>query len=176
MPKVTKKPHKWKKHFVLMIVQATFFGRNLVYIWFEICPSDLSRKKGTLGNISQPTASASKMRPRLQKTFPRFPFFYFSNFGHISNQTWTNFSSDVVSTKIETKYYCLPSSIKNSPKNSIMIANSWFLFKWKPSCLILDFTFSCRCSQWGNIWQDSEWKWSCFFSWAFGFHIRQRYT
>ena len=53
----------------------------------------------------RPTASASKMRPRLQKTFPRFPFFYFGNFGQISNQTWTNFSSDVVSTKIETKYY-----------------------------------------------------------------------
>ena len=37
--------------------------------------------------------------------FPRFPFVYFGNFGKTSNQTWTNFSSDVASTIIETKYY-----------------------------------------------------------------------
>ena len=35
-----------------------------------------------------------KMRPRLRKTFPRFPFVYFGNFGKTSNQTWTNFSSE----------------------------------------------------------------------------------
>ena len=84
----TKKPDKWKKHSVLKIVLTTFFGRNLVYVWFEICPSYLSRKKGTSGTFlslglfisrSRPTASTSKMRPRLQKTFPRFPFFYFGN-------------------------------------------------------------------------------------------------
>ena len=82
--------------------------------------SYLSRKKGTsetflsLGlfiSRSRPTASTSKIRPRLRKTFPQFPFFYFGNFGQISNQTWTNFSSDVVSTKIETKYYILLSLV-----------------------------------------------------------------
>ena len=84
----TKKPDKWKKHSVLKIVLTNFFGRNLVYVWFEICPSYLSRKKGTSGTFlslglfiswSRTTASTLKMRPRLQKTFPRFPFFYYGN-------------------------------------------------------------------------------------------------
>ena len=87
---IFKKPDKWKKHSVLKIVLATFFGRNLVYVWFEICPSYLSRKKGTSETflnlslfISRPrsTASASKIRLQLWKTFPRFPFFYLGNFG-----------------------------------------------------------------------------------------------
>ena len=52
--------------------------------------SYLSRKKGTsetflsLGlfiSRSRPTASTSKIRPRLRKTFPQFPFFYFGNLG-----------------------------------------------------------------------------------------------
>ena len=80
-------------------------------------PSYLSRQKGTSGNISQPqpvhfSASASKnfpsvpfFLPWLQKTFTCCPFFNLGNFGQTSNQTWTNLSSDVVSTKIETKYY-----------------------------------------------------------------------
>ena len=60
----------------------------------------------------RPTASASKMRPRLQKTFPRFPFFNLGNFGQTSNQTWTNLSSDVVSTIIETKYYYYTNNVR----------------------------------------------------------------
>ena len=53
-----------------------------------ICPSYHSRKKETsetflsLGRTiswSRPMALTSKMWPRLQKTFPRFPFFYFDN-------------------------------------------------------------------------------------------------
>ena len=75
----TKKPEKWKKHSVLKVVLATFFGRNLVYVWFEICPSYLSRKKGTLETFLSLGLIISRSRPRLQKTFPRFPFFYFDN-------------------------------------------------------------------------------------------------
>ena len=109
----TKKPDKWKKHSVSIFVLTTVFEKMCPNLIWDVL-SYLSRKKGisetflSLGlfiSRPRPTASASKMRPRLQKTFPRFPFFYFGNFGQISNQTWTNFSSDVVSTKIETKYY-----------------------------------------------------------------------
>ena len=51
-----------------------------------VFPKLPQQKKGNLGNISQPqpvhfSASASKIRLRLQKTFPRFPFFYFGNLG-----------------------------------------------------------------------------------------------
>ena len=108
----TKKPDKWKKHSVSIFVLTTVFEKMCPHLIWDVL-SYLSRKKGisetflSLGlfiSRPRPTASASKMRPRLQKTFPRFPFFYFGNFGQISNQTWTNFSSDVVSTKIETKY------------------------------------------------------------------------
>ena len=109
----TKKPDKWKKHSVSIFVLTTVFEKMCPHLIWDFL-SYLSRKKGisetflSLGlfiSRPRPTASASKMRPRLQKTFPRFPFFYFGNFGQISNQTWTNFSSDVVSTKIKTKYY-----------------------------------------------------------------------
>ena len=109
----TKKPDKWKKHSVSIFVLTTVFEKMCPHLIWDVL-SYLSRKKGisetflSLGlfiSRPRPTASASKMRPRLQKTFPRFPFFYFGNFGQISNQTWTNFSSDLVSTKIETKYY-----------------------------------------------------------------------
>ena len=88
--KVTKKPDKWKKHSVLIIVQATFFGRNLSTSDSSLSPSYLSRKKGTSETFlslslfisrPRPTASASKIRLRLRKTFPRFPFFYFGNLG-----------------------------------------------------------------------------------------------
>ena len=52
--------------------------------------SYLSRKKGILETFlslglfisrSRPTASTSKIWPRLRKSFPRFPFFYFGNLG-----------------------------------------------------------------------------------------------
>ena len=93
-------------------IHVTVFSKMFPHLIWHF-QSYLGRKKGTsetflsLGlfiSRPRPTASASKMWPRLQKTFPRFPFFYFGNFGQISNQTWTNFSSDMVSTKIETKY------------------------------------------------------------------------
>ena len=64
---------------------------------FSLSLSYPSRHKGTSGNISQPrgiflslcmfiswpwpTTPASKMRPQLRKTFPRFPFVYFGNLG-----------------------------------------------------------------------------------------------
>ena len=119
--KSTKKPDKWKKHSVSIFVLTTVFEEMCPHLIWDFL-SYLSRKKGisetflSLGlfiSRPRPTASASKMRPRLQKTFPRFPFFYFGNFGQISNQTWTNFSSDVLSTKIETKYYYFSSLIQN---------------------------------------------------------------
>ena len=67
-----EKARQMKKAFCFKNYLATFFGRNLVYAWFKICPSYLSRKKGTpetffsLGLIisqSRPTASASKNFP-----------------------------------------------------------------------------------------------------------------
>ena len=88
--KSTKKPDKWKKHSVSIIVLATLFGRNLSSSDFSSSLSYLSRKKGTSETFlslslfisrPRPTASASKIRLRLRKTFPRFPFFYFGNLG-----------------------------------------------------------------------------------------------
>ena len=64
---------------------ATLFGRNLSSSDFSSSLSYLSRKKGTSETFlslslfiswSRPTALASKIRLRLQKTFPQFPFFY----------------------------------------------------------------------------------------------------
>ena len=74
-------------------------SEKFVHVWFEIFQSYLGRRKETSGNISQPwtTASASK-------TFPSVPFYLPRQHGKISNQTWTNFSSDVARTIIETKY------------------------------------------------------------------------
>ena len=81
----TKKPHKWKKHSVSIFVLTTVFEKMCPHLIWDFL-SYLSRQKGTSGNISQPrpvhfSASASKMRPRLRKTFPRFPFVYFGNLG-----------------------------------------------------------------------------------------------
>ena len=69
---------------------ATLFGRNLSSSDFSSSLSYLSRKKGTSETFlslslfisrPRPTALASKIRLRLRKTFPRFPFFYFGNLG-----------------------------------------------------------------------------------------------
>ena len=103
-----------KKAFCFDNCAGYFLRKKFVHVWFEISSVtsvDKREPRGTFLSLGlfisrpRPTALASKMRPRLQKTFPRYPFFYFGNFGQISNQTWTNFSSVVVSTKIETKYY-----------------------------------------------------------------------
>ena len=97
-----------KKAFCFDNCAGYFLRKKFVHVWFEISSVtsvDKREPRGTFLSLGlfisrpRPTASASKMRPRLQKTFPRFPFFYFGNFGQISNQTWTNFSSDAVSTK-----------------------------------------------------------------------------
>ena len=81
--------------------------KKCVHIWFEISSVTSVEKRESRKHFSASACSflGLGLWPWLQKTFPRFPFFYFGNFGKISNQTWTNFSSDVVSTKIETKYY-----------------------------------------------------------------------
>ena len=85
----TKKPEIWKKYSVSIFIHVTVFSKmfpNLIWHF----QSYLGRKKGTsetflsLGlfiSRPRPTASASKMRPRLRKTFPRFPFVYFGNLG-----------------------------------------------------------------------------------------------
>ena len=86
---LTKKPEKMKKTFCFnncacYSPRKNQSTRNLNF------QSYLSRKKGTsetflsLGlfiSRSRPTASTSKIRPRLRKTFPQFPFFYFGNLG-----------------------------------------------------------------------------------------------
>ena len=45
------------------------------------------------------------LRPRLQKTFPRFPFFYFGNLDKPQIRRGQICPKHVASTKIETKYY-----------------------------------------------------------------------
>ena len=113
--KSTKKPDKWKKHSVSIIVLATLFGRNLSSSDFSSSLSYLSRKKGTSETFlslslfisrPRPTASASKIRLRLRKTFPQFPFFYFGNLEKLKSDE-DKFFLRVASTIIETKYYCI---------------------------------------------------------------------
>ena len=110
--KSTKKPDKWKKHSVSIIVLATLFGRNLSSSDFSSSLSYLSRKKGTSETFlslslfisrPRPTASASKIRLRLRKTFPQFPFFYFGNLEKLKSDE-DKFFLRVASTIIETKY------------------------------------------------------------------------
>ena len=79
-----------KKVFCFNNCACLVFRTNLVLVWFQCCPSYLSRKKGISG-----TFLSLGLRPRLQKTFPRFPFFYFGNLdntsirrGQICPQTW----------------------------------------------------------------------------------------
>ena len=92
---------------------ATLFGRNLSSSDFSSSLSYLSRKKGTsetflsLGlfiSRPRPTASASKIRLWLRKTFPQFPFFYFGNLEKLKSDE-DKFFLRVASTIIETKYY-----------------------------------------------------------------------
>ena len=84
-------------------IHVTVFSKMFPHLIWHF-QSYLGRKKGTsetflsLGlfiSRPRPTASASKMRPWLRKTFPRFPFFYLGNFGKtqirrgkILLQTW----------------------------------------------------------------------------------------
>ena len=46
---------------------------KFVYVWFEICPSYRSRKKGTEGKFFEAEAVG-----RGWEMFPKFPFFYWS--------------------------------------------------------------------------------------------------
>ena len=102
-----KKPEIWKKYSVSIFIHVTVFSKMFPHLIWHF-QSYLGRKKGTsetflsLGlfiSRPQPAASASKIRPRLQKTFLWFP-------------TWEKLKSDVDkfflrvgSTIIRTKYY-----------------------------------------------------------------------
>ena len=88
--KVYEKARQMKKVFCFNNCACRVFRTNLVLVWFQCCPSYLSRKKGISG-----TFLSLGLRPQLQKTFPRFPFFYFGNLdntsirrGQICPQTW----------------------------------------------------------------------------------------
>ena len=79
-----------KKVFCFNNCACRVFRTNLVLVWFQCCPRYFSRKKGISG-----TFLSLGLRPRLQKNFPRFPFFYFSTLdntsirrGQICPRTW----------------------------------------------------------------------------------------
>ena len=85
-----EKARQMKKVFCFNNCACRVFRTNLVLVWFQCCPRYFSRKKGISG-----TFLSLGLRPRLQKIFPRFPFFYFSNLdntsirrGQICPQTW----------------------------------------------------------------------------------------
>ena len=86
----TKKPWKMKKAFCFDYFSMSRSESKFFHVWFEFFPSYLSKKK----EISE-TFLGLGLRPRPQKTFPRFPFFYFGNLGKtqirrgkILLQTW----------------------------------------------------------------------------------------
>ena len=95
-----EKARQMKKVFCFNNCACRVFRTNLVLVWFQCCPSYLSRKKGISG-----TFLSLGLRPRLQKIFPRFPFFYFSNLdntsirrGQICPQTWQhNYRNKILS-------------------------------------------------------------------------------
>ena len=79
-----------KKAFCFDNCAGYFLRKKFVHVWFEISSVtsvDKREPRGTFLSLGlfisrpRPTASASKMRPRLRKTFPRFPFVYFGNLG-----------------------------------------------------------------------------------------------
>ena len=79
-----------KKVFCFNNCACRVFRTNLVLVWFQCCPRYFSRKKGISG-----TFLSLGLRPRLQKLFPRLPFFYLGNLeksqircGQILPQTW----------------------------------------------------------------------------------------
>ena len=86
----TKKPWKMKKAFCFDYFSMSRSESKFFHVWFEFFPSYLSKKK----EISE-TFLGLGLRPRPQKIFPRFPFFYFGNLGKtqirrgkILLQTW----------------------------------------------------------------------------------------
>ena len=91
-----KNLEKMKKAFCFDYFSMSRPESKFFHVWFEFFPSYLSRKK----EISE-TFLGLGLRSRPQKTFPRFPFFYFSNMGKRKNLT-----SDMTWKKIKTKY-CL---------------------------------------------------------------------
>ena len=79
-----------KKAFCFDYFSMSQSESKFFHVWFEFFPSYLSRKK----EISE-TFLGLGLRTRHQKTFPRFPFFYFGNLGKtqirrgkILLQTW----------------------------------------------------------------------------------------
>ena len=85
-----EKARKMKKSILFRYLFLPLPSAKLIHAWFEFFPSYLSRKK----EISE-TFLGLGLRPRPQKTFPQFPFFYFGNLGKtqirrgkILLQTW----------------------------------------------------------------------------------------
>ena len=82
-----EKTLKTDKNFLFQFLSMSVFSKMFPHLIWDF-QSYLGRKKGTLETFlslglfisrPRPMASASKMRPRLRKTFPRFPFFFLSN-------------------------------------------------------------------------------------------------
>ena len=102
-----------KKAFCFDNCAGYFLRKKFVHVWFEISSVtsvDKREPRGTFLSLGlfisrpRPTASASKMRPRLRKTFPRFPFVYFGNLGKTQIRGQKFFLRRVIE-KNRTKYY-----------------------------------------------------------------------
>ena len=101
-----EKARQMKKVFCFNNCACRVFQTNLVFVWFQCCPSYLSRKKGISG-----TFLSLGLRPWLQKIFPWFPFFYFSNLEKLKSDK-DKFFLRVASTIFKTKYYIQPQILK----------------------------------------------------------------
>ena len=69
---LTKKPIKWKKHSVSIFVLATTFGKTYPHLIWDFPQVTSVEKKET-----SKTFLSLGLRPRPQKLFSRYPFFYF---------------------------------------------------------------------------------------------------
>ena len=69
---LTKKPIKWKKHSVSIFVLGTTFGKTYPHLIWDFPQVTSVEKKET-----SKTFLSLGLRPRLQKLFSRYPFFYF---------------------------------------------------------------------------------------------------
>ena len=124
--KFTKKPWKMKKAFCFDYFSMSQSKSKFFHVWFEFFPSYLSRKKET-----SETFLGLGLRPRPQKTFPQFPFFYFGNLGKtqirrgkILLQTWHGKKSKQnTNLAISIKWFFCTITIW--PQNSLGYPREW---------------------------------------------------
>ena len=93
------------------------------YLGRKTCTSETFLSLGLFISWPRPTTSASKMWPRLRKTFPRFPFVYFDNLGKTQIRGPKFFFRRVIEKKTE-QYYFVPIFVLTTSEDKFV--HVWF--------------------------------------------------